>query len=161
MKRILCYGDSNTWGYDVETTNRFLAMSLARCRILGVQLYLNRIEGFLHWGYNFYNNWCSYEAIDPFGSSDGEFFGVSGDMYLVYPGTDGEAWESMRLNALREAMDDMRALTLCESLYGREFTEQLILENTDGTLTFKHYPKTADYLLSLREKVANAIKAKQ
>ncbi len=22
MKRILCYGDSNTWGYDVETTNR-------------------------------------------------------------------------------------------------------------------------------------------
>ena len=145
----------------VETTNRFLAMSLARCRILGVQLYLNRIEGFLHWGYNFYNNWCSYEAIDPFGSSDGEFFGVSGDMYLVYPGTEGEAWESMRLNALREAMDDMRALTLCESLYGREFTERLILENTDGILTFKHYPKTADYLLSLREKVAKAIEAKQ
>lgn len=23
MKNILCYGDSNTWGYDAETKNRF------------------------------------------------------------------------------------------------------------------------------------------
>ncbi len=145
----------------VETTNRFLSMSLARCRILGVQLYLNRIEGFLHWGYNFYNNWCSYDTVDPFGSSDGEFFGVSGDMYVVYPGTNGEAWESMRLNALREAMDDLRALSLCERLRGRELTEKLILEATDGKLTFKHYPKSSEYLLDLRKKIADAIQEKK
>ncbi len=135
-------------------TNRYFAMSLARARILGVQLYLNRIRGFLHWGYNFYNNYQSYDAIDPFGCSDGEYFAPSGDMYLVYPGSNGEAWESLRLNAMREAMDDMRALELCESLYGREYTERLILEDTDGSLTFAHYPKDGEYLIRLREKIA-------
>ncbi len=140
-----------------NVSNRYFAMSLARVRILGVQLWLYRIEGFLHWGYNFYNNRTSYDAIDPFLCSDGEFFAPSGDTYLVYPGDGEQAWESNRLNAMREAMDDLRALSLCESLYGREFTEKLVMEGTDGTLTFSHYPREAEYLLNLRRKVALAI----
>ncbi len=137
--------------------NRFFAMSLARARILGVQLWLYRIEGFLHWGYNFYNNSRSYDTVDPFHCSDGEFFVPSGDTYLVYPGDGETAWESIRLNAMREAMDDLRALELCESIHGREFTERLVMEGTDGQLTFSHYPKDADYLLNLRKKIALAV----
>ena len=143
----------------VDTSNRYFSMSLSRVRILGVQLYLHRIEGFLHWGYNYYNNWCSYDSVDPFGNSDGENFAPSGDCYIVYPGTDGEAWESNRLNAMREAMDDMRALTLYESYFGREKTERLILAGTDGGLTFKHYPMKDSYLIHLREQIAKEISA--
>ena len=141
----------------VDTSNRYFSMSLARVRIIGVQLYLYHIEGFLHWGYNYYNNWRSYDIVDPFGVSDGDNFAPSGDCYLVYPGTDGEAWESNRLNAMREAMDDMRALALYESYFGREKTEQLILEGTDGSLTFKHYPTEDSYLIHLRERIAREI----
>ncbi len=138
-------------------SDRGMAMPLARTRILGVQLYYYNIEGFLHWGYNFYNNNRSYEVIDPFGTTDGEFFAPSGDAYLVYPGTDGEAWESLRINAMRQAVDDMRALSLYEEKFGREATEKLILEGTDGKLTFLEYPTDPNYLLNLREKIAKAL----
>ena len=139
----------------VETTDRYLAMPLARTRILGVQLYKHNIEGFLHWGYNFYHNQYSYDFVDPFGNTDGECFAPSGDTFLVYPGTDEDAWESIRLNALREAVDDMRALELCESVCGREFTESLI-----GELDFFKYPTEPEYLLSLRDKIALAVEEK-
>lgn len=164
IEPFLAHNVPGLWAYYcgaggcADVTNRYFSMSLARVRILGVQLYFYKIEGFLHWGYNFYHNRYSYDFVDPFGCSDGEGFAPSGDTYLVYPGTDGSAWESLRLNALREAMDDMRALSLCESVRGREFTEDLILREAGGTLTFTQYPHHSDFLLRLRKKIAEAVK---
>lgn len=137
-------------------SDRAIAIPLHRTRMLGVQLYLYNIEGFLHWGYNFYNSCHSRTDLDPYGYADGGFFTPAGDCFLVYPGTDGKAWESMRLNALREAVDDMRALKLYEEKFGREATEKLIMEETDGTLDFIHYPTVPSYLPNLREKIAKA-----
>ena len=134
-------------------------MPTYRTRILGVQLYRYNIEGFLHWGFNFYNNQFSYDHVDPFSCSDGECFAPSGDTYLVYPGDKEEAWESIRLNAIREAMDDIRALQLCESILGREKTEALIAEGLDAPLTFFAYPHDSEYLPDLRERIARAIEA--
>ena len=147
------------FGITVES-QRMIAQYLFRTRILGVQLYKYNIEGFLHWGYNFYHNQYSYDYVDPFGCTDAEYFAPSGDGFLVYPGTDGEVWASVRLNAMREAVDDIRALELCEKLCGGELTEKLIAEDTDEELTFKNYPRNNDYLITLREKVANAIETK-
>lgn len=137
-------------------SGRTMAMPLWRARILGVQMYYYKIEGFLHWGYNFYNTWQSVDQLNPFASSDGGYFTPAGDEFLVYPGTDGEAWESLRLNAMREAMDDIRALQLYEAHFGREAAEKLVMEHTGGVLTFKEYPQGQDYLLQLREKIASA-----
>jgi hypothetical protein len=142
-------------GNNIGTTDRLLAMPLYRTRILGVQLYRYNIEGFLNWGYNFYKNQYSYDCVNPFSDTAAEFFGPSGDAFLVYPGGDDQAWESIRLNALREAVDDMRALELCESVCGREFTEELI-----GKLDFFEYPTDSEYLLSLRDKIALAVEEK-
>ena len=148
------------WAYYCQSgfnvSDRFFSMPLWRTRILGVQLYLYNIEGFLHWGYNFYNNRKSYDVLDPFQDSTGEYFVASGDTYLVYPGNDGKAWESLRLNALREAMDDIRALRLYEERFGREAAEKLVMEGTDGTLTFTHYPTDKNYLPNLRAKIYKA-----
>lgn len=143
------------------TTGRNFTMSLARTRILGVQLYHHNIEGFLHWGYNFYNNRNSYETVDIFGCTDGEYFQPSGDMCLVYPGSDGEVWGSLRLNAMREAMDDIRALELYESVFGREATEALINDGLSEPLTFFVYPKNSTYLLTLHDRVLLAIEKAQ
>ena len=130
---------------------RSLAVPLRRTRILGVQLYKYDIEGFLHWGYNFYNSYNSYAALDPYGNTEGGFFGAAGDCFVVYPDTDGKALESLRLNALREAVDDMRALSLYEEKFGKEKALELI-----GDLDFKNYPKTDEYLINLRETIAKA-----
>ena len=134
-----------------NVTGRMLAMPLARTRILGVQLWLHNMEGFLHWGFNFYYNENSHDRLDPFLHTEGEYFAPAGDPFLVYPGDDGTAWESIRLNAIREAMEDMRLLDLCASHIGREATENIVRESAGGTLTFKEYPKDAAYLLNLRE----------
>ena len=141
-------GDSGT-----NVSGRMIAMPLGRTRILGIQLWLHRIEGFLHWGYNFYNNQYSYDTIDPFLHTDGEFFAPSGDTFLVYPGDNGTPWESMRLNAIREGMEDMRLLDLAAERLGRERVEAILLEEAGGTLTFTSYPTEPKFFHSLHDRL--------
>lgn len=150
------------WGYYCvsqakEVSNRFISMPSYRHRIIGIQMYKFNLAGFLHWGYNFYNNRYSYDAINPFVSTDGEHFAPGGDTFSVYPATDGTALSSLRFEIFYEALQDQRALCLCEQLCGREFVEKLIGEDFDN-LTFKNYPQNPDFILSFREKINQAIK---
>lgn len=142
-----------------NVSNRFFAMPSQRNRIIGTQLYKFEIAGFLHWGYNFYNNQYSYNSIDPFLVSDGECFAPSGDTYSVYPGENGQPWPSIRQVVFHEALQDLRALQLCQQLYGREYTMQLLEEGIDP-ITFKQYPHDPSYLLELRRRVNDAIARK-
>ncbi len=146
-----CCGQHNQVG------NRFFAMPSARNRILGVQLYKYKIAGFLQWGYNFYNTCHSHHAINPFLDSNGADWVPSGDSYSVYPAPDGTAWESLRIVVFREALEDMRALKLLESLRGRAFVLELIDGGLETPITFKAYPHEAAYILDLRERVNAAI----
>lgn len=141
----------------VDMSNRFFAMSLARTRILGVQLYKFNIEGFLHWGYNFYNTRLSKEHINPYEVTDAGAQFPSGDAFLVYPGKDEKPEESIRLMALSEAMQDVRALETLERYTSKEYVNALIDEGLEETITFKTYPKESSYLLKLREKVNGQI----
>lgn len=154
----------NLWTYyccvqNVDVPNRFFAMPSSRNRIVGVLFYKFRIAGFLHWGYNFYNNQFSYAPINPFLCSDGDCFSPSGDTYSVYPGPGGQPWPSLRQAVFYDALQDLRALTLCEQLYGREFTMSLVEEGIEP-LTFTNYPRNNAYLPQLREKINAAIKVK-
>ncbi len=141
----------------IDVPNRFYAMPSARNRIMGVLMYLNRIEGFLHWGYNFYNAMFSLRPIDPFKETHAGYAFPSGDPYLVYPGEDGAPHSSIRGEVQREGLDDLRALQLLEQLAGREFVESLIREGRTEPFSFKQYPKDPEYLLSLKEKVCAEI----
>lgn len=137
---------------------RDLTMPLFRTRILGLQLWVNNIEGFLHWGYNFYHNRFSHDFVNPLIDTSAEAFAPAGDAFLVYPDHDGTAMESLRLNAMREAMDDMRALDLLESLCGRTYVENILRELCGGTLpTFTQYPTSNEFLITLRERLATEI----
>ena len=153
----------NLWCYHCgecqDISNRFFAMPSARTRILGIQLYKFNIEGFLHWGYNFYNNQFSYRTINPFLCSDGECFSASGNTYSVYPGLNGEPWPSLRQVVFHEGLQDLRLLKLCQQRLGREQT-MAILEEGIAPITFKHYPREADWLLGLRRRLHKAIENK-
>ena len=143
-------------GQAQEVSNRFFAMPSARTRIIGTQFYKFNIAGFLHWGYNFYNDQYSYRTINPFLCSDGDRFAPSGDTYSVYPGTNGQPWPSLRQVVFHDALQDLRALRLCEKLCGREETMR-ILEDGINPITFKQYPHDADYILNLRRRINKAI----
>ena len=140
-----------------DVSNRFMSMPSRRNRILGVQLYLYRIEGFLHWGYNFYNAQYSLRHLNPFAETDaGEAF-PSGDAFLVYPGEGGQPLSSLRLEVLHEALRDLRALELLEALKGREYVEALIFQLAGRQITFSDYPRSDAFLYELRRRVNEEI----
>lgn len=144
-------------GEYVNVSNRFFAMSSARNRIIGIQLYKYRIAGFLHWGYNFYNTQLSREKIDPYRVTDAGGAFPSGDAFSVYPGEDGIPEESLRAVVFAQALQDIRALELLESLTDREYVMQLVEGGLDAPLTFTAYPHQAAYLLELRRRVNEEI----
>ncbi|MCS2149966.1 DUF4091 domain-containing protein [Scandinavium manionii] len=140
-----------------DVANRFFAQPSYRNRILGVQLYLYRITGFLHWGFNFYNSGHSLEKLNPYAVTDGRGAFPSGDLFVVYPGKDFQPVESLRLMVLREAFQDLRALQLLESLTRREHVEQLITRLAGMQITFARYPRNAQFLQTLRYEVNQQI----
>ena len=144
-----------------DVPNRFYAMPSSRNRMMGVLLYLYRIEGFLHWGYNFYNAQYSLQPIDPYRVTHARYAFPSGDPYLVYPGPDGESLSSIRAEVQADALFDLRALEQLESLAGRAFVEEMICGLCGmRRLTFDDYPKDPAFLLNLRERVAAEIDAR-
>ncbi|BBH24158.1 hypothetical protein Back11_55030 [Paenibacillus baekrokdamisoli] len=155
-------GVSNLWTYYCcvqykEVSNRFFNMPSARNRIMGLQMYKFAIKGFLHWGYNFWNAQYSERQLNPFLTTDADYAFPSGDSFLVYPGEEGPI-ESLRMVVFHEALQDMRALELLESLVGREQTLALLEEGLSEAITFDSYPREAGWLLSCREKINQNIK---
>ncbi|MBP3301295.1 MAG: DUF4091 domain-containing protein [Clostridia bacterium] len=143
----------------VDVSNRFFSMPSARNRILGLQLYKYNIYGFLQWGFNFYNNQYSYATINPYVCTDGEGFVPSGDNFVVYPGENGKPLSSLRQVVFNEGLQDMRALKLLESLYGREKAMEVLEEGIEP-ITFKSYPHEDEFILNLRRRINALIKAK-
>ncbi|MDE5756824.1 MAG: DUF4091 domain-containing protein [Clostridia bacterium] len=141
-----------------RVANRFFSMPSQRNRILGCQLYKYDVKGFLHWGYNFWYKRLSVGEVDPYQetAAGGQF--PSGDSYVVYPGTDGKPLISLRLRVFYDALQDMRALQLAESLLGREKTLEILEQGIDKPLTFAEYPHSDEWQLEVREKVNDAIK---
>lgn len=138
--------------------NRFFAMESARNRIMGVLMYLYDVKGFLHWGFNFYNAKYSLYTVDPFRCTDGDAGYPAGDPFLVYPGADGHPISSIRAEVQDDALLDLRALRLLEALAGRDYVRALILETAGmDHMTFRDYPRDADFLLNLRERVIEEI----
>lgn len=135
-----------------DVSNRFFSMPSVRNRIIGIQLYKFQIKGFLHWGYNFWYSQNSLKEIDPYKVTDAELSFPSGDAFLVYPGEDGPV-ESIRLEVFYEALQDLRALNLLESLIGREQVIELLEEGLPHPITFAKYPHDLEWLLAIRQKI--------
>ncbi len=148
-----CCGQGHT------VPNRFIAMPSARNRIMGTLMYHNNIVGFLQWGYNFYNSRCSGHPIDPFTQPDNEYAYPAGDSFIVYPGPNGEPLDSLRAEVQYDGFLDMRALQLLESVAGRKAAGKALFKGITEELSFDDYPREDDYLLALRERVADAIDA--
>ncbi len=143
-------------GQNIGVSNRYLAMPGARTRCIGMQFYKYNIFGFLQWGYNFYNNQGSYDPIDPYTDSTGNYFVPSGDAYSVYPARDGTALESMRIIQFREAIDDLRAARLAESLVGRERVLAAV-EELAGEIVFSRCVCDTNTMLAIRERINKLI----
>lgn len=147
-------------GQCVGVSNRLIAMPSWRNRAIGMQMYKYDIKGFLQWGYNFYNNRFSHDEIDPYSDLSGEYWVPAGDPFSVYPARDGTALESLRLVVFNEGITDMRAMKLCESLWGKEETVRVIEDAYGKKVTFDNCPHTSAEMLRIREAINRKIAEK-
>ncbi|MBR3974507.1 MAG: DUF4091 domain-containing protein [Clostridia bacterium] len=153
----------NLWTYyccgpiDDNAPNRFFCLPSIRNRILGVLLYKYDCEGFLHWGYNFYNSQYSKEHINPFEVSDAGGHFPSGDSYIVYPGENGQPLSSLRQKVFYEGIQDISALRLLEQQTSREYALEF-LEKHLGDINFTNYPLDNETFLSFRKALVEEIK---
>ena len=138
--------------------NRYMSYTSLRNRVIGIQLYLNKISGFLQWGYNFYNLTLSDEAIDPYQINDGGGNFQSGDAFIVYPG-EGGALDSLRHEVFYDGLQDMRLFYTLEEKIGREATEALLLKY-GFEKGFRKYPHNEKSLLAVRKEAQRLISKK-
>jgi hypothetical protein len=140
--------------------NRFMAMGSARNRVIGVIFYLYDIKGFLQWGFNFYNSLLSIEAVNPFADTCAGNWVPAGDAFIVYPNPDGTAGDSLRHEVFFDAIQDLRALRTLEKKIGREAVVGMIHEGLNYEIKMTDYPRSADWLLQLRERINRALTKK-
>lgn len=135
-----------------DVSNRFISMPSWRNRALGMQCFKYDISGFLHWGFNFYNNMYSVDAINPYLDTEGEQQVPAGDAFVVYPAPDGTAMPSIRLTVFREALEDLAAMKLCAEKKGKEAVVSA-MEAVFGDIRFDRCPTTAEQMLAVRAAV--------
>ena len=137
----------------VGYSNCYVAMPSWRTRSLGMQLYKYNIHGFLHWGYNYYNNRASGDTINPYLDLGGEDWVPAGDTFIVYPAEDGTALESIRAITLDEAMQDVKAMRTAESLTSHSEVVRVMEEALGCEITFERCAHSAMEMLKVREAV--------
>ena len=128
--------------------NRYLAQPTYRNRILGLQIYKFGCEGFLHWGFNFYNSRRSLKNINPFMYTGGDQGFPSGDPFSVYPVENGVV-PSLRAVMFREALQDIEVCRTLEGYIGKEAVVAMIDEAAGAPLTFSRYPRNSRYIPGL------------
>lgn len=103
-------------------SNFFVDFPAMDCRILFWEYYRSGLSGILYYALNLY-------ILDPaFGKPDAPRWPdapwhtvtfTNGDGYLIYPGPDGKPWSSIRLEVIRNGIEDFDYLKLLEELTNR------------------------------------------
>lgn len=135
--------------------NLFVDMEGIMHRLLFWQQKYYDIDGFLYWGVNYWRGtddpWADMRTVKDL-SMD-----VFGDGSLIYNGNkaglDGPAG-SLRLEAVRDGIEDFDMFTLAEKYLGRDYVHDAIGEITSSVIK---YTKSEDKFTSARIRMGNAL----
>ncbi len=138
-----------------EVANRFIGMPSARNRAIGHQLFAAGVDGFLHWGFNFWYTQYAVQRVDPFAETAAGGAFPSGDPFIVYPGPDGTPWPSLRHRVFAQAMWDHRALQAVRTAHGNDAALDLI--DPDRTLRFNRPVLDPNHYYQARQRLVAAL----
>lgn len=146
------------WFYYAGMSNGYTTSSYGvasrRNRIIGVLCYLYRIEGFLHWGHNFwFGQYSLHYDLDPWRETTADRAFTGGGSFNVYPGKDRKPVDSLHYEIFTLALNDLRLLRTLEAKIGREETVKLVHAGLDYEITMNRYPRDAAYLENLHTAV--------
>jgi hypothetical protein len=127
-------------------------------RLLFWQQYLYNVQGFLYWATAWWNN-----VSDPWenmATVPGLSPNVFGDGSLLYNGNkvgiDGPV-ASLRLDIIRDGVEDFELLTMATEKLGREWVDNKIKELTSDVVT---HTSDADLFCKVRAEIGNALNEK-
>ena len=133
--------------------NFFVGYAPIEHRILMWQNYLHEVTGLLYWSTTYWQ-----ETPDPW-TNMATWGGLYGDGSLLYPGKkvgiDGPV-SSIRLEVIRDGLEDYKYLWLLERRVGREAVLPYVKKLTQG---WTEYTRDPAAFASVREEVASAIEA--
>ena len=165
IREFIANNVQNMWVYYCcgqcggNLSNVIMAFPAYRNRVLGVQLYMNQINGFLQWGYNFYNSVLSDEPVNPYFITDCGGGLQSGDGFIVYPGKD-VPYDSPRHEVFYEALQDLRLFCTLEKKIGRAKTEALLMKY-GFKKSFTEYPHESEALMGARKEAQRLLARKK
>jgi len=127
--------------------NRLLDTPLAKIAMHGLLFYRWPLQGFLHWGYNYWYKSQTRDLVDPFAVQDGLAWQrgwAYGDPFVVYPGPSGP-------------LDSIRWEVFGESLQDYALLQTLAVDRESQLLSpirsFADFPKIAGWRQGLRSRI--------
>jgi hypothetical protein len=134
--------------------NRLMDTPLIKIRMSGWLFYRFGVQGFLHWGYNYWYKRQTRTLIDPFTESAALYWPrwAYGDPFVVYPGEKGPI-DSIRWEVFAASLQDYALLQAA----GIDPADSLLEPFED----FDSFPKEESWLIAARRKVlARAAKSR-
>lgn len=135
--------------------NHLMDTPLAKIAMHGFLFHKLPLNGFLHWGYNYWYKSQTRDLIDPFTTLDGTWFEKGwafGDPFLVYPGPQGPI-DSIRWEVFSESMRDYQLLQTLNIPKNDELLKEV--------KNFKEFPTDIDWRLNIRSTLLkSAVKSK-
>ena len=165
--------EPNLWSYvclapQGNRPNRFLDYRSIRNRIIFWISYSLKLEGFLHWAYNWWSSWTflpkSVDISPWMDSTAGSIYChfrqplPAGDPHIVYPGRT-KICSSIRWEIIRKGFEDHKLLTLLEKIPKSSNSSSLLGERAEKLLSkvknhvaksSRKYTKNSNKLLHLR-----------
>ncbi len=135
--------------------NLFIDMDGIMHRLLFWQQKLYDVGGFLYWGADYWRDtedpWKDMRTVK------GLSMDVFGDGSLIYNGTkagiDGPAG-SMRIETIRDGIEDIDMFTLAEKYLGREYVHDMISKITASVIK---YTKNEDRFIAVRKDIGDRL----
>ena len=165
VEHFCSLGVKNLWTYyccgpTEKYSNRFIAQKSAVTRSIGMQMYKFNVHGFLHWGINYYGGGDCGGFTLPYVDQSAQNWVSAGDSFTLYPAMNGTAYESIRAVIMQQALQDIRAMQLCESLYSKEAVVAAIEDAFRKELHFDTCAQDIETMEKIRETINDMIRAK-
>jgi hypothetical protein len=125
-----------------------------------MQMYKFNVHGFLHWGISYYGGGDCGGFTLPYVDQSAQNWVSAGDSFTLYPAMNGTAYESIRAVIMQEALQDIRAMQLCESLYSQKEVVDAIEKAFGKELHFDTCAQDIDTMEKIRATVNEMIRAK-
>jgi hypothetical protein len=129
-----------------EYANRFIDLPLIKTRILHWINFKYDIPGYLHWGFNYWND-NPYNETATIQLESGNVL-PGGDSWIIYPG-DRRLNSSIRLEAMRDGIVDYELLKMLEAKYPEEAAELA----RQVVYRFDHYDINIEAFREKRKKI--------